>query len=173
MEQIRNKLFELIRNLNKYEVKYCLVGGWAMILHGMFRTTKDIDLFVEASEDNLKRLLKALEDTFQEKILSCEEALKSFVTYSVVRYGTPQNFYIDIIFKIGEEISWEDVNQNTDYVKIESEEVGDLAIPVANIDILIKMKERASFFREQDRLDLVYLKKLKQSQTKNNTIKKR
>lgn len=168
MEQVKNKFFELLYNLNKYRVRYCLVGGWALILHGMFRTTRDIDLFVENSEENVENLFKALEETFQEKILSPGESVQSLLTYSVIRYGTPQDFYIDMIFKIGEEINWSHINQNIDYVELEIEGTETITVPVANIDILIKMKEGASLFREQDKLDLVFLKKIKQSKGKTS-----
>jgi hypothetical protein len=43
--------------LNK--VKYLLVGGWAVALHGHPRMTKDIDFLVSIDEVNLSNLNKA------------------------------------------------------------------------------------------------------------------
>jgi hypothetical protein len=33
---------DLIRSLNKFEVEYLLVGGYAVILHGYIRSTSDL-----------------------------------------------------------------------------------------------------------------------------------
>lgn len=45
--------------LNRAEVKYILVGGYAIIYHGYNRTTGDLDIWVEASAENYKKLLHA------------------------------------------------------------------------------------------------------------------
>jgi len=36
--------------------RYLLIGGFALILHGGERTTKDIDLLVDPAPDNVARL---------------------------------------------------------------------------------------------------------------------
>jgi predicted nucleotidyltransferase len=41
-------------------VKYVVIGGTASILHGVPRTTFDLDILIEASRDNAQRLLDAL-----------------------------------------------------------------------------------------------------------------
>ena len=41
-------LVALCRSLNRENVRYILIGGFAVVLHGSVRTTKDIDLLVEA-----------------------------------------------------------------------------------------------------------------------------
>jgi hypothetical protein len=40
--------------------RYLLIGGFAVILHGGERTTKDIDLLVDPAPDNIARLKSAL-----------------------------------------------------------------------------------------------------------------
>lgn len=40
--------------------RYVLIGGFAVILHGGERTTKDIDLLVDPSPENVLRLKTAL-----------------------------------------------------------------------------------------------------------------
>jgi len=47
-------LVGLCRELNAAGAKYVLIGGFAVILHGAVRTTKDIDLLVDVSEDNVR-----------------------------------------------------------------------------------------------------------------------
>ena len=53
---------ELLGLFNRHKVKYCIVGAYAVAFHSIPRYTKDIDLFVEASPENAKRILKALRD---------------------------------------------------------------------------------------------------------------
>ena len=57
------KLIEnLYRQLEKHKVRYLIVGGMAVNYYGIIRATKDIDLFLEASEENLARLLESMEE---------------------------------------------------------------------------------------------------------------
>ena len=51
---------ELLAKLAHAEVRYVLVGGGAVLLHGHARVTNDLDILVEASEENARRLLGAL-----------------------------------------------------------------------------------------------------------------
>lgn len=50
---------EFINALNVAEVKYVLVGGYSVIFHGFPRTTGDLDVFVEVSETNYKKIENA------------------------------------------------------------------------------------------------------------------
>ncbi|WP_084119954.1 hypothetical protein [Aquiflexum balticum] len=57
MEKILNKDFrEFIQSFEKNNVEYILVGGFAVILHGYPRTTGDIDLWVNRTKDNYKKI---------------------------------------------------------------------------------------------------------------------
>ena len=51
---------ELLAKLAHAEVRYVLVGGGAVLLHGHVRVTNGLDILVEASEENARRLLGAL-----------------------------------------------------------------------------------------------------------------
>ena len=48
-------LARLARALNAHQVRYVLIGGFAVIAHGGARTTKDIDLLIDASPENVAR----------------------------------------------------------------------------------------------------------------------
>ena len=43
------------------EVRYLLVGGYSVILHGYSRTTGDLDIWVEQSAENYERLVQAFQ----------------------------------------------------------------------------------------------------------------
>lgn len=53
-------LLTLCRALNAEGVRYVLIGGFAVILHGFVRATKDIDLLIDASVENVQRLKRAM-----------------------------------------------------------------------------------------------------------------
>lgn len=71
------------RALEEAGARYVLIGGFAVILHGGHRTTKDIDLLVDPSPDNVARLKQAL--SVLEDDAAGEIGLEDLRTYSVVR----------------------------------------------------------------------------------------
>ena len=54
--QLNEALVRVYDALNRASVRYVLVGGCAVVLHDYYRTTHDIDLLVDASEENVGRL---------------------------------------------------------------------------------------------------------------------
>ena len=46
--------------LNETGAKYLVIGGHACILHGLVRTTEDVDIVIEESEGNCELVLAAL-----------------------------------------------------------------------------------------------------------------
>ena len=52
---------EFIELLNKNEIKYLLVGGYAVAYYGYPRYTKDSDIWIECSQENAKKILYVLE----------------------------------------------------------------------------------------------------------------
>ena len=58
-------LARICQSLNDAGARYVLIGGFAVIAHGGARTTKDIDLLIDPSAENVgrvKRALRILED---------------------------------------------------------------------------------------------------------------
>ena len=53
---------EFLELLNAHQVKYLVVGGYAVAVLGHPRYTKDIDIWILASEQNLDSLIKVLSD---------------------------------------------------------------------------------------------------------------
>ena len=58
--RIEKDFKEFIALLNENKVKYLIVGGFAFAFYVEPRYTKDIDIFVEASEENSKKIIAAL-----------------------------------------------------------------------------------------------------------------
>jgi hypothetical protein len=53
---------EFIQFLNANQVRYLIVGGYAVAIHGHPRYTKDIDIWIEISSDNATNIIKALNE---------------------------------------------------------------------------------------------------------------
>ena len=50
----------LCRALNAEGARYLLIGGFAVILHGFVRTTKDVDFLVDPTVENMVKVKRAL-----------------------------------------------------------------------------------------------------------------
>ena len=52
---------EMLSILLENDVKFLLVGAYAMAVYGFLRATADIDIFVSSDSENVKKLYKSLE----------------------------------------------------------------------------------------------------------------
>jgi len=57
-----NRLQDVFKSFQKHEVKYVVIGGIASILHGVPLATFDLDILIEATPENSRRLLDAMLD---------------------------------------------------------------------------------------------------------------
>ena len=60
------KFLTVIDALNSFKVEYILIGGVAVILHGLERLTRNIDIFIKMTEENIEKLRKALFSVFDD-----------------------------------------------------------------------------------------------------------
>ena len=51
---------ELLSALNQCQARYLVIGGHAVIFHGYLRPAKDLDIWVEPTEENANRVARAL-----------------------------------------------------------------------------------------------------------------
>lgn len=51
---------EILDALNRAGVRYLVVGGVAVVLHGHLRTTADLDLVIQLQRENVLRAMRAL-----------------------------------------------------------------------------------------------------------------
>ncbi len=137
----------VLKALHDHEVEYILVGGLAVILHDVPRVTEDLDIFVKREPVNVDKLKKALRSVFNDESIE-EMELQDLKDYPVIRYGTPKDYYIDIMDRIGEVFKYDDL----EYEIIESNEI---PIRVATIETLIKLKQGT--IRELDKADVILL----------------
>ena len=78
---------EFIQSLNDNGVRYLVIGGYAVALHGYPRYTKDMDVWVEMTPENAKKLIKALDQFgFASLELKAEDFL---VPDQIIQLGYP------------------------------------------------------------------------------------
>lgn len=85
---------EFIASLNNNNVRYLIVGGYAVAFHGYPRYTKDIDIWVELEPTNAQNIIEALKQFgFDSLGLEPEDFL---VASQIIQLGYPPN-RIDLI----------------------------------------------------------------------------
>ncbi|MDK1119307.1 MAG: hypothetical protein QGM50_11050 [Anaerolineae bacterium] len=55
-------LKDVFSSFQKHNVRYGVIGGIAAVLHGVPRATFDLDILVDATLDNVQKLLDALNE---------------------------------------------------------------------------------------------------------------
>ncbi|PZU94671.1 MAG: hypothetical protein DCE90_14085 [Pseudanabaena sp.] len=85
---------EFIQLLNANQVKYLVIGGYAVAIHGHPRYTKDIDIWIEISEENSQKIITALtEFGFGSLGLTAQDFQEP---HQIIQLGYPPN-RIDLI----------------------------------------------------------------------------
>lgn len=134
---------EMLQCLSEEDVKFLLVGAYALAVHGFPRATKDIDFFVWATPENAANLMRAL-----------------------AKFGAPMegiaesDFSLEgVIFQIGSSPRRIDIITTIDGIKFDQAYVNrkifpieGLQIPVISLEDLIANKRASG--RKQDLADV-------------------
>jgi hypothetical protein len=131
--------------LNKHAADYMVAGGYACILHGLVRTTEDVDILIAESLENYRRVIAALAE----------------LEDHAARELTPQDLAENVVVKVADEVEV-DVSRRAWKVsfadaapRVRTVEIGGVRIPFLSLSDLIASKET---YREQDRADLERLR---------------
>ena len=138
-------ILALCRALDREQVRYLLIGGFAVILHGFVRTTKDIDLLVDPSDANvqaIKRALSTLPDNAVEAV-----AVSDVREHTVVRVA--DEIVVDLMASACG-VTYDEALR----LGVEERRIGDVVIRLAGKRALIRMKDTV---RDSDRMDVRFL----------------
>jgi predicted nucleotidyltransferase len=148
--RIEKDFEELLQLLKKHNVKFCIVGSFALAIHARPRYTKDMDILIEPAEANTDNVLKALtEFGFPLGNLSAADFAKPD---NIVQLGF-EPVRIDVISSIAG-VTFDEVWENR-----YSGTYGDTPVDFIGLDQLIKNKRAAG--RPQDLVDVETLLKYK------------
>lgn len=138
-------LLALCRALRAEGVRYLLIGGFAVILHGFVRTTKNIDLLVDPSDENVAAIKRAL--AIPDNAVSQIED-DDVRRHDVVRIA--DEIVVDLMASACG-ITYDDALAQD----VEERLVEDVVIPLAGKRLLIRMKDTV---RDSDRMDVGFLR---------------
>jgi len=141
-------LLRLCRALNHEDARYVLIGGFAVIVHGAGRFTKDIDLLIDDAPSNVarvKRALGVLADNAAADVLDTDVR-----DHVVVRIA--DEVVIDLMGRACG-LSYEDVIKDAEWFDLEG-----VRVPVASPAALIRTKDT---YRPQDAIDRAFLEGLR------------
>jgi len=158
---------DLFKALKEDKIEYVVVGGLALVLHGVVRLTADLDLIVALKEDNINKFAKMmtrlgykpkapvpaehLGDAEKRKKWLKEKNMKVFSFFH-----QKEHFKLVDVF-VTEPIPFKELSKEKKNVK-----VNDISIPICSIGHLIELKEKAG--RPQDVADIKALKKIKREE---------
>jgi len=147
---------EALRLIHRHEAEFILVGGIAAIIQGSPVTTEDVDLVYRVSEENCRRLAKALTeldatyaDPAGRKIRPDPDKLKSMKVHLFnTRCGR-----VDLMQTVGDDLDYSALLPNTREMVVE-----EFTIRVLDLQTLIETKEHAD--RPKDRYQLPFLRQV-------------
>lgn len=84
-----NDFRDFISALNNQFVKYILVGGYSVILHGYPRTTGDMDIWVERTAENYQKIKNAFHQFGMPVFDMTLDNFLSHPNWDVFTFGTP------------------------------------------------------------------------------------
>lgn len=146
-----DQFLAVIRAFEREAVDYILVGGVAVNIHGIVRTTEDIDFFVDPTDDNVERIRRALRSLWDDPHIEEISASDLAGQYPTVRYGPPTgDIIIDLLAGLGTAFRYEDLD-------CEVREFGGVSVRVATPATLVRMKQDT--VRARDHADAALLRR--------------
>lgn len=135
---------DFINCLNRNQVEYILVGGYAVIIRGYSRSTGDMDIWVDKTPDNFIHLQKAiLEFGLPEEAVPAEKFFSS--KYDVFTFGRPP-YAIELLTGL------KGVEFSEAFLTSTVEQIDDIPVRVIHINQLRQSKKAAG--RHKDLNDL-------------------
>lgn len=148
MSAYRTRLAEVCAHLNEESARYVLIGAAAMQLWGTTRATRDIDVLIEPTPENGRRVLAAL----------------ARIGFGFAREWSPEDLVRKPVTVIGDapRVDVFTVAWSVRYPEAAAEavtlELEDVPIPTASIDHLIASKRTG---RLQDAADIEVLEEIR------------
>jgi predicted nucleotidyltransferase len=144
---------EFLKILNECNVKYILIGGYAVNFHGYSRYTGDLDIWSDPRKENSDKLISAIEkfgfetDILKDKSLEKESPVK--LSDGLLK--------IEILPEIKGGFTFEEA-----YLRSEEIDLKEVKIRLISYSDLIKNKETS--MRMKDATDVYYLTEIKKIQ---------
>lgn len=135
---------EFLKLLNSHQIKYLLIGGYAVSYHGYPRSTAGIDIWIAIQKENAEKLVAALDEFgFQSANLTTEMFLK---VNQIIRMGIPP-YRIELITTIS------GVNFEECYQQRVTDTIDGVPVDIINLEHLKLNKRASGRYKDLDDLD--------------------
>ena len=134
------------------DVRFVLIGGYAVNAYGFQRTTGDMDLLVDPKGENLNKIYKCLGDAG----FDADEAKRALSQPGGILFLKEEPYRIDLLTKINIPYTFDEV-----YSRAETRKLFEITIKVIGYSDLIDEKSRSK--RNKDLLDIATLEEIRRS----------
>ncbi|MCF6352456.1 MAG: hypothetical protein L3J06_05565 [Cyclobacteriaceae bacterium] len=143
---------DFINSVNKHNVEYMLIGGFAMGSYGHMRGTNDLDIFVNATDKNANKMMAACIE-YGIPVESLKKEM--FLVQKMIGIGQPP-LRIELLKKL------DTVDFELAFQRIKKEKLDGVEINVVGLDDLRLLKKAAVKGRNKarDLEDLNYIERL-------------
>lgn len=145
--KLEEDFLDFIRLCNERDVRYLVIGGYAVNVHGYVRYTKDIDIAIDVSEVNAEKITLVIQDF---GLGSLGLTKNDFLKKNFITQLGHEPVRIDILNDV-QGVAFEDAWQNRKVIEYE-----DAAINFVGLEELLILKTIAG--RMQDLTDIEKLK---------------
>jgi predicted nucleotidyltransferase len=148
-------IFKFFRSLQDKEVKYLLVGGFAMAFHGYVRATHDLDLWIKDEVENLEKLKKVFSEN-EVQGLEKVKSLQLVAGFTELKVGT-SGFVVDPMTNLK---AFNSFDFDACYQRAKEGEFKGIHFKVIHAMDLLKEKEATN--RPKDQADIEHLRKFRE-----------
>jgi predicted nucleotidyltransferase len=144
---------ETLKALNEYNVKYLVVGGFAVNSYGYMRSTGDLDLWIRNDHGNLRNISKALK-SLKYKESDIEISINELKNNKNISLIHNRFFKIELISFLSSTLQFDKA-----FLRKKDKKILGTDVMVIDINDLIYLKIKSG--REKDLLDIYELQKIK------------
>lgn len=153
MDVLDEQLLHFWKNLNNYNVRYIMVGGFAINFNGYSRVTEDIDVWIEDNLSNRQNLRTAFREAGygDNPLLETIQFLPGWTAFHIA-----DGIEVDIMtgMKGLEHLTFDECLEQASVANIDG-----IAVPFLHINQLIANKKAVN--RSKDQVDVIELEKIK------------
>lgn len=137
---------QILADLNGADIRYVLIGGIALIRHGVVRATRDVDVVVAPDPDNLRRLRSLIETWPATRPDGSPVSMEMVAPGRTINLSTPHGD-LDVLAERPSPLAFEELVARAELRRVEGVEA-----PICSLADLVALKRIAG--RERDLVDL-------------------
>jgi predicted nucleotidyltransferase len=136
----------MLEDLNRASVRYVLIGGIALIRHGVIRATRDVDGIIAPDPENLERLRVLVAEWGATRPDGSPIPDDALVPGRTIHLATPHG-ELDLLTELLPPLSFAELSSRAETCRVDGVEA-----PICSLADLVALKRIAG--RERDLLDL-------------------